>query len=120
MNRHNLDSPHSLHDSWMTSLTIKENRKLERPFEPKPTIEIELLGPMHDRSIILTYAGIASYEITGLLNPYNWADTYHGDIMRHEVRLRESGRFIHEIEFSSESRIIVVCKDLQCSERLST
>jgi len=29
--RQELQSPHPLHDSWLTSLTIKENRKIDRP-----------------------------------------------------------------------------------------
>jgi len=120
VNRHNLDSPHSLHDSWMTSITIKENRNPKRPFNPEPTIEIELLGQMHDRAIILNYSGIENYFIEGLKNPYNWGDTYQGDISRHEVRLTEEGLLVHEILFVSESKIIIACKDFQCSEILHT
>ena len=120
VNRHNLDSPHSLHDSWMTSITIKENRNLDRPFDPEPTIEIELLGQMHDRTIVLSYSGIENYAIEGLKNPYNWGDTYQGDISCHEVRLNEEGLLVHEILFVSESKITIVCQNFQCSERLHT
>lgn len=118
VNRHNLDSPHSLHDAWMTSIKIKENRNPKRPFEPKPTIELELLGQKHDRAILLSYSGIESYTIKGLRNPFNWGDTYHGDISCHEVRVNDEGLLVHEILFVSESVIIIVCEDFQCSERL--
>lgn len=118
VNRHKLDSPHSLHDSWMTSITIKENRNSKRPFDPNPTIEIELLGQMHDRDIILSYFGVENYKIKGLKNPYNWGDTYQGDILCHEVRLNKKGFIIHEIVFASESKIVIACKDFLCSERL--
>jgi hypothetical protein len=120
VNRHNLDSPHSLHDSWMTSITIKENRNKERPFDPEPSIEIDLLGQMHDRDIILSYSDIESYQIKGLKNPYNWGDTYQGDVSCHEVRLNEEGLLIHEILFSSDSTITIVCKNFSCTERLHT
>ncbi|RDH45634.1 hypothetical protein [Zooshikella ganghwensis] len=120
VNRHHLDSPHSLHDSWMTSVIVRENRNPERPFDPEPTIEIELLGQKHDRSINLSYSGIERYTIEGLKNPYNWGDTYQGDISCHEVRLSAEGFLIHEILFVSESKITIVCKDFQCSERLHT
>ncbi len=119
-NRHNLSSPHSLHDSWMTSITIKENRNASRPFDPKPTIEITLLGQMHDREIVLSYSGIESYNIEGLKNPYNSGDTYQGDVSCHEVRLNSNGLLIHEILFASESKIMVVCSDIRCEERPCT
>ena len=117
LNRHDLQSPHSLHDSWLTSLTIKENRNTARPFEPKPTIEIVLLGQMHDRDIVLEYSHIEWYEMLGFKNPYNWGDTYQGDVEAHEVRL-ENDSIIHEIAFVSESKIVVACKDFTCSERM--
>ena len=115
--RHILQSPHSLHDAWLTSFTIQENRNLIRPFEPSPSIELVLLGQMHDRDIVLNYSGIEWYEIGGRKNQYNWGDTYHGDIEAHQVRL-EGNSILHEIEFVSESKITVTCKDFTCSEKM--
>ncbi|WGO96662.1 hypothetical protein QFX18_11455 [Saccharophagus degradans] len=117
VNRHNLDSPHSLHDAWLTSITVKENRNGTRPFCPDPTIEVVLLGQNHDRDITLIYSGVESYNIRGAGNAYNRADSFQGDIERHEVRLTREKFLIHEIAFSSKSNISVVCKDLQCLER---
>jgi hypothetical protein len=114
--RHTLNSPHSLHDSWLTSLTVKENRNKERPFEPQPTIELVLLGQMHDREIVLTYKGVTAYQIQGNKNPYNWTDTFQGDVSCHEVRINEQGMLVHEIEFVSNSRITITCKDFDCTE----
>ncbi|MES9993755.1 MAG: hypothetical protein ABW098_17535 [Candidatus Thiodiazotropha sp.] len=118
VNRHNLDSPHSLHDSWMTSITIKENRKIQRPFNPEPSIELVFLGQMHDRDIILNYAGVESYKIEGIKNQFNSSDTFQGDISCHEVRLSEEGLIVHEILFASGSTIIITCKNFECSESL--
>jgi len=118
MNRHRLDSPHSLHDAWMTSITIKENRNPVFPFQPQPSIEIALLGQMRDRTILLCYSGIAHYQIEGYENPYNSDDTFQGDISWHEVRLNEEGLLIHEIHFVSESKIMIVCEDFRCTETL--
>lgn len=120
VNRYTLSSPHSLHDSWMTSISIKENRKKERPFDPEPSIEIELLGQMHDRNIILKYTGVESYEMKGIKNLYNWGDTYQGDVSCHEVRLNEDGLLTHEILFASESTIEIVCKNFECIEEMHT
>ena len=118
VNRHNLNSPHSLHDSWMTSITIKENRNPKRPFNPKPTIEIVLLGQMHDRDLILTYENVQSYLIEGIKNSFNWKDTFQGDVMCHEVTLDESGHIAHEILFASESKITIVCESFMCQENM--
>lgn len=115
--RHNLHSAHSLHDAWLTSLTVKENRQTQRPFEPKPTVELVILGPKHDRDIILSYEGVFSYRVEGEQNAYNAADTFHGDLDRHEVRVSEDGLVVHEIEFVSRSRIIITCENFICTER---
>ena len=114
--RHDIESPHSLHDSWMTSICIKENRNRNRPFNPKPSIEIELLGQMHDRNIYLNYESVESYSIVGEKNPSNWGDTFQGDIACHEVTLVDDGMVRHEIYFTSESKIIIICKSFECSE----
>jgi len=116
-NRHNLDSAHSLHDAWLTSLTVKENRRAQRPFKPKPTIEIVLLGPQHDREIVLSYVNVSSYRVEGEPNCFNAADTLHGDVDRHEVRVSEDGLIVHEIKFSSRSSIIITCDNFACTER---
>lgn len=115
--RYDLQSPHSLHDAWLTSLTIRENRHAVRPFEPEPTIEIVLLGQMHDRDIVLKYRQIEWYKMAGFKNQYNWGDTFQGDVGAHEVRL-EGHFIIHEIEFVSRSSIVVACRDFTCSERM--
>jgi len=118
--RHNLESPHSLHDAWLTSITIKENRKRESPFNPKLGIEIVLFGPMHDRNIILNYAGVASYTINGIKNKINIGDTFQGDITCHQVTLNENGLIMHEILFTSKSNIIITCEEFGCVEEIYT
>lgn len=120
VNRHRLDSPHTLHDTWVTAITFKENRNKTRPFEPKPTIEIELLGQMHDRDIILTYFEIEKYQFEGFKNSHNLRDTFLGDISAHQVLLNQDGSLLHEILFASKSIINIVCKDFTCIERFHT
>ena len=117
VNRHSLDSPHSLHGSWMTSITIKENRRSKRPFDPSPTIEINLLGPMHDREIVLAYSGVEKYRVDGIKNQKNWRDTYQGDILCHQVTLYRSELITHEIQFASNSKIAITCISFTCTER---
>lgn len=116
-NRHNPGSPHSLHDAWISSITIKENRNKERPFNSKPSIKIEILGPMHDRDIILTYIEVESYKIKGNKNPLNWGDTFHGDIDHHEIRLSES-LYEHIIWFHSDSILRIKFKKFEIRENV--
>jgi len=120
INRHQLNSPHSLHDSWLTSISIKENREIERPFNPKPTIRIELLGQMHDRDIVLLYEGVEYYCMEGIKNLSNWGDTFHGDITSHQVTINARGHVVHEIFFASGATVLIECKGVECEEKLYT
>ena len=114
--RYDLRSPHSLHDAWLSSLTVKENRRAEKSLEPNTSIELVLLGPMHDREIVLKYTGVKSYRIEGKQNPYNWADTFHGDISGHQVSVGDGGEVVHEIEYVSGAVIFITCNDFCFSE----
>ncbi len=114
--RHNLTSPHSLHDSWLSALTIKEHRNTESESATLPDIELSLLGQMHDRKINISYVRVHSYSIVGTKNPYNWADTFHGDISSHAITLHSKSKFMHEILFSSGSKIQIEFEDFQCTE----
>lgn len=118
--RHSIDSPHSLHDAWLSSVSVKENRRTHRPFEPRPSVELVLLGPKHDREIILTYEGVSDYRIEGKRNPYNWAGTFHGDVNSHEVRITAKSQIIHEIAFASQTKVLVTCETYTCTERENT
>ena len=114
--RHKLDSPHSLHDSWLTSITFKENRNKERPFNPKQTLEIILLGQMHDRDIYLKYEGVSVYRIE--VSNGNSNDTFLGDLLKHEIKVTESKSFTHELEFASKSSIFIEFTNLKCNENV--
>ena len=98
VNRYSLDSPQPLHDCWLASLSVFEERVPERPFNPKVRIRLRLLGQRHDRYINLTYHDVRGYELVGSPNRYNPADTFHGDVAAHEVRL-EDDTLVHEIKF---------------------
>ncbi|RDH41256.1 hypothetical protein [Zooshikella ganghwensis] len=99
---------------------IKETRNNSRPFKPRCNIVIELLGQLHDRDIILEYSGVESYSFNGLKNPYNWGDTYHGDVAFHEVRISENGLIYHEILLASEAKYYIECKGFKCIEKIHT
>ena len=115
--RHNLRSPHSLHDAWISSILIKEVRNKERPFDSHSVIELLLLGPMHDRDFHIKYEGIHKYEVHGNKNPYNWNDTLHGDILQHEIIKNEDQLFVHRLIMSSSSSIEIVCSNIIFEEK---
>jgi len=117
--RYELNHPQSLHDSWVSSITIAENRNRIRPFEPSLSIVLNLLGQQHDRDIILSYSSVKSYELLGCENPYNYKDTFHGDILQHEVSI-SNDLFQHTIELRSGSVFKVVFGGFSCTEQVYT
>jgi hypothetical protein len=115
VNRYSLDSPQSLHDCWLASLSVFEERSPHRPFRPAVRIRLRLLGQRHDRYINLTYHDVRGYELVGCPNRYNPADTFHGDVATHEVRF-EHATLVHEIQFVSESRVLIQCGSFDVAE----
>ena len=117
--RYELNHPQSLHDSWVTSITIAENRNKIRPFEPSLSIVLNLLGQQHDRDIVLNYFNVKSYEILGSENPFNYGDTFHGDVLTHEISIVD-GLFQHVLELRSGSFFKVIFSKFSCLEHVYT
>jgi hypothetical protein len=114
-----LHHPSSLHDAWVEQISICESRAMDQ----KPSaisIVLTLLGPMHDRWIILTYEEVSTYLITGGKNPNSTPHTLHGDIWTHEVRLSKQQEVVHEIAVGDGGSIEVTCKMFQVEERAIT
>jgi hypothetical protein len=114
----NLNSPHSLHDSWMESATISEKRQATAPFKPEVQVNLRLLGQQHDRTIVLKYENVSSYTLEGRRGDSNWAVTFHGDVITHEVRVTNANKVLHEILFRSDSRLLVECENFTHHEEL--
>jgi hypothetical protein len=114
----NLNSPHSLHDAWMESVTISEQRQKTAPFKPQVQVILKLLGQQHDRMIVLEYDKVSRYTVEGKQNDFNWADTFHGDVFTHEIRVTNENKIIHEILFCSDSRLLVECENFTHREEL--
>jgi len=117
--RYELNHPQSLHDAWVTSITIAENRNNVRPFEPSLSISLNLLGQQHDRDIVLNYLNVKSYEVLGAENPFNYGDTFHGDVLTHEVSISGS-LFQHVLELRSGSTFKVTFEKFNCLEQVYT
>ena len=102
-----LSSPSSLHDSWLESFRVVENR-IEGKDDSSIEVEIILLGAFHDRKIHMRYGDVSRYE-------FGFAETTigkscirsrHGDIFTHEIRL-ENKVYEHEIAFNNGAKFLV-------------
>src|SRR5215475_3040321 len=78
-------------------------------------IRVRLLGAYHDRRIELIYEGVRNYSLE--TSPkFKSPPTYktgHGDWLIDEIRLSERNLVIHGIEFSSGSRWLIECENIQ-------
>jgi len=119
-----LDSPHSLHDAWLNSVEVRETRRSEQPREPTVTLTLKLLGQYHDRVIVLEYENVFQYRMEGTREikdgppNFQYGDTFHGDVITHEVRLGNEGHIIHEIAFATESALLVECLNFTHREEI--
>ena len=115
-----VDSPSSLHDAWLETLTLREVASGER-HEIRPLeIRLVFLGPMHDRRIHLHYRAVTRYLFTfeGPARP----PVSHGDLITHEIRLGKKG-LIHELLFEPGpagrgATLLIECSDLRHSEEM--
>jgi hypothetical protein len=74
-------------------------------------IAVRLLGAYHDGHLELSYSGVRSYSLSGKVqaNP----KIGHGDWLADEVRLSDNDLVFHEILFSSGSRWLIECLDVE-------
>lgn len=101
---YNLTSANSLHDSWLISWSVREVevrvRESGRRDNRRPIfIEASFLGPIHDRTIHLTYRNVRSYSFEQpAVSDFGPG---HSDLLVHEVRIEEPGLFCHELMFAN-------------------
>jgi hypothetical protein len=119
-NNFNFQSHSSLHDSWLESLIVKEVATGKRNEIRKMEIEISLLGPFHDRRILLRYTGVTQYSFVAppQYDEPRYKHTAHGDLFTHEVRLGHNGLIVHELLFERDAVLLIECSDIKHSEIL--
>ena len=113
-----LSSPKSLHDAWLEEFRVKETRKKESD-EILITGSIILMGPFHDRRVVLEYSGVSGYDFSfvGEDGRFSGGDPKHGDVLTHEIRL-EGDACVHEILFAGGHRFLIRFKGLSHREEL--
>jgi hypothetical protein len=77
-----------------------------------------LLGQQHDRDIFLNYTDVKEYQFLGVENQLNWNDTFHGDILSHEVTMIDVDLFQHKFEMRSGSIFNVQFSRFEIKEKL--
>ena len=113
-----LNHEKSLHDAWLEEVRIIESRSTDsKPSEV--SIQLILLGQMHDRKIIINYQGVTNHLFSGARTNCNFHDTFHGDIFTHEVRLSEEGMVQHEILFDEVTRFEVTCQTFSVEDQIN-
>jgi hypothetical protein len=108
---YDLQSKTSLHDSWVQSVHIEESASGSRNEARQLGIRVSLLGPYHDRVLMLFYDNVSEYAINAKCSVAQ--AVAHGDIFTHEVRMTDGQHVIHEILFASGSTFLVQCRDLR-------
>ena len=118
----NLSSPSSLHDAWLESLTVREAAGGERHEIRRMEVALCLLGPFHDRRILLHYTGVTRYSFTAppRYGEPRYEHTAHGDLITHEIRLGHGGLLIHEMLFERDATLLIECSDIRHSEEMIT
>ena len=62
----------------------------------------------------MTYQGVENYSLAKpTRNNSTPLNVGHGDWLIDEVRVSDRGLVIHEIDFSSGSRLLIECKDIE-------
>jgi hypothetical protein len=104
---YDLESPDSLHDSWLRSCNVAE---AQAPNTDRHGLRVEicLLGPRHDRLIHLRYENVGAYSFNNperyQLPPENGG---HGDLLVHELLVVGENEFSHEMLFSRGTTLFI-------------
>jgi hypothetical protein len=99
------------HDAWIESVLIQEPSSGTRHQVRETAITVKLLGAYHDGYLELIYPGVRSYSLSG--EPSRKPKIGHGDWLIDEVRLSDNSLVLHEILFSTGSRWLIECRDIE-------
>ena len=118
INRYNLTSKHSLHDSWLKSVQINDSIGSSRGTGFTETdILIQLLGPHHDRLFHLIYKDVKKYNLN---KPEKNIPANNYDLLCHEVRLNEKQEKEHLVQFDNEIIFQVTFSEFKFEEHIIT
>jgi len=103
----------SLHDAWLQRLTLAPQDVRAHPL--CMGLELELLGPWHDRILRLRYQDVSGYSLTQALS----GRSAPRDLLCHELRLDETGELLeHFLEFDDGFSILASCRSMSFEESM--
>jgi len=102
----------SLHDAWLQRLTLAPADARSRA--PRMDVEIDLLGPWHDRLLCLRYEEASAYSFAQPPREGGAAQ----DLLCHELRLDDAGRLEHFLMFDDGFSVLVACRSLRFEEKM--
>jgi hypothetical protein len=108
---YSLQGKASLHDACIQRIEIEESASGVRSEVRELGMRMQLLGPYHDRTLLISYDKVSMYAIgarCGVSQP-----VAHGDIFTHEVRISEDQQIVHEVFFTSGSTFCVTCRNIR-------
>ena len=102
--RNNFNDHRAPHDSWICDINFHDGALPRFPGSGCRDLRLVMLGAYHDGHLHLLYRDVESFSMaaTGLVQ-----------IHRDEIRLSETGRVLHEIEFLGAPNWLIVCSDIE-------
>lgn len=109
--RYGLHARGSLHDAWLQRLTLAPADVRAKP--PRMVLELDLLGPWHDRVLRLRYDAVSAYSLVQPPREHEAAQ----DLLCHELRLDAAGECLeHFLQFDDGFSILVACRSMRFEE----
>lgn len=111
VDRYNLTSRKSLHDAWLRKLSLMPVDMHARASPMR--LELEFLGPYHDRIFRLCYDDVLAYGLNQQIRTHH----RNQDLLMHEFRLDEQSELLeHVFEFDDELYLKVACQAMSFEE----
>lgn len=111
VDRYNLTSRKSLHDAWLRKLSLMPVDMHAFPLRMR--LELEFLGPYHDRIFRLCYDDVLAYGLNQQIRTHH----RNQDLLMHEFRLDEQSELLeHVFEFDDELYLKVACQAMSFEE----
>jgi len=100
------------HDAWVEEVLLRELSRGVEHERRELKMHVRLLGAYHDGHIEFDYANVRRYQFdVDVATDKPPTESGHGNWVVDEVRVSESGLVLHEVEFSSNSRWLIECRE---------
>lgn len=105
---HDFNDHRCPHDAWLEDLELTEPATGARRESRTLALRVRLVGAYHDGHVEFRYPQLFAYELSA---PNG--ERGHGDWLYDEFRLTQTGRLLHEIEWSHGGRWLIEAADVE-------